>query len=215
MGRFTSAATQSSSNPTNASLTYSEATGIKPSDGTTVDDPDNPTKPAKKKRLVVPTIDNVSSSNAGASSANFHVYRRERNVEKARMESMQRQRDELDEDKKLKKDLAEKNAVCDQKTSKNALKRKKRKQAQLAARKRAKQDKQQLRESGGNGSSGSSGGGGSSSSSSSSGSGSGSGTKSESAQSILTLPEFKGVNKNSFKNNGSFLAVLAATGKIK
>ena len=130
------------------------------------------------------------------------------------MESMQRQRDELDEDKKLKKDLAEKNAVCDQKTSKNALKRKKRKQAQLAARKRAKQDKQQLRESGGNGSSGSSGGS-SSSSSSSSGSGSGSGTKSEAAQAILTLPEFKGVNKNSFKNNGSFLAVLAATGKIK
>ena len=209
MGRFTSAATQSSSNPTNASLTYSEATGIKPSDGTTADDPDNPKKPAKKKRLVVHTIDNVSSSNAGASSANFHVYRRERNVEKARMESMQRQRDELDEDKKLKKDLAEKNAICDQKTSKNALKRKKRKRAQLAARKRAKQDKQQLRESGGNGD------GSSSSSSGGSGSGSGSGTKSESSQAMLTLPEFKGVNKNSFKNNGSFLAVLAATGKIK
>ena len=125
------------------------------------------------------------------------------------MESMQRQRDELDEDKKLKKDLAEKNAICDQKTSKNALKRKKRKRAQLAARKRAKQDKQQLRESGGNGD------GSSSSSSGGSGSGSGSGTKSESAQAMLTLPEFKGVNKNSFKNNGSFLAVLAATGKIK
>ena len=192
MGRFTSAATQSSSNPTNSTLSYSEATGnttspssSSSSSSTSGDStlPSGVSTTQPRKRLVVPKVDNVASSNSGASSASLHVYRRDRENERKRIEGMENAHREAQEDRALKKDLADKNALCENRTSKKALKRRKRKEAQLAARKRAKHKKQT------------------------------SGDSTDSNSTTKTAAKVPLFNKNSFKNDGSFLAVLEAKKK--
>ena len=197
MGRFTSAATQSSSNPNQASVSYAEATGTSTDTTRSTSSSSSSSSPnsgeahagmaekVPKKRLIVPTVGNVSSSNAGASSASFHIYRRDRENERLRMEGMQNAHREKTEDAAYKKDMADKNNACEDRTSKKALKRKKRKQAQIAARKRAKFEKEEKKN----------------------------------GNDVPEVPvaavggatknySDRGINKNGFSNDGSFLAHL-------
>jgi hypothetical protein len=78
------------------------------------------------------------------------------------------------------------------------MKRKARKESQLAARKRAKQEKAYAANAaaGGHG-------------------GSKTAKPPTAVSNAVAPPTFKGINKNSFQNDGSFLSMLAATKKAK
>ena len=88
---------------------------------------------------------------------------------------------------------------CEERTSKKSMKRKARKEAQLAARKRAKQEKAYVANA-----------------AAAAGNGGSKTVKPPTAVSnAVAPPTFKGINKNSFQNDGSFLSMLAATKKAK
>ena len=77
---------------------------------------------------------NVRSSNAGASSSAFHVYRQARSREMSRLEALEEEDKRQKEREELSEKVAANKAEADDKTAKNAAKRRKRKQTQQAVR---------------------------------------------------------------------------------
>ena len=93
-------------------------------------------------KVVTERVDNVMGSSAGAGSGEFHMYLSSRNRENFRLESIDAQRKQEEEEKAFKEKLALNKLLDDQKTAKNVKKRQRIKQKKEENRKKAKLQKQ-------------------------------------------------------------------------
>ncbi|CAN0093072.1 unnamed protein product, partial [Phaeothamnion confervicola] len=107
MGRYTTVQSYSDNNPRNVQVTYEQAKG--------------------EGRIKVDKVDNVAGSTAGAGSGEFHMYRAHRRLEMQRLAKMSTDAEEDERRDKLEAARTGKQALCEEKTRKNAEKRKRRK----------------------------------------------------------------------------------------
>lgn len=95
-------------------------------------------KAAGSGKVVTERVDNVMGSCAGAGSGEFHMYLNSRNREKFRVESIDSQRKQEEEEKAFKDKLALNKRLDEERLQKNAKKRQRAKQRKEEFKKKTK-----------------------------------------------------------------------------
>lgn len=124
MGRYTSVQSFSDENTKVVSGYGGEDAGDKKEKAKSTDDDQE----SKKRRLETEKIFVASGSCAGASSAEFDIYRAARRRELTRLEEIEKEVEEAQRIKEFEIKIAMNKKMADEKTSKNAMKRHKKKE---------------------------------------------------------------------------------------
>ncbi len=92
----------------------------------------------KTEKAKLQKVHNVSGSSAGAGSGEFHEFRNNRRKEMFRLEAMDKEAEEEERRREFEYKLEQNRLEAEARTSKNALKRKRRKEALRGGNKKAK-----------------------------------------------------------------------------